>query len=71
MRYPHPCFWLVLDNWLSIDYHKGMRKTKTRKIIKHTKKFTAKFLIGFVSKLLQIAGLLAIGNALGLHLVRY
>ena len=48
-----------------------MRKTQKHKIIKFTRKFTKKFLIGFVNKLLQIAGLLAVSNALGLHLVRY
>lgn len=48
-----------------------MRKTTKKNAIKFTRKFIKKFLIGFVNKLLQIAGLLAVSQALGLHLVRY
>lgn len=48
-----------------------MRKHTTKKLKKFTTKFLKKFLIGFVNKLLQVAGLIAIGQAIGLHLVRY
>lgn len=48
-----------------------MRKNTTTKLNKFTRKFIKTFLIGFVNKLLQVAGLIAVGNALGLHLVRY